>query len=1572
VTAGPDRDPVAVVGLGCVYPGAADAAAFWRNVVAGTDAVGPMPAERFVPELFAFETDRGGFVDGDGLWFDAGRFGVMPRVVRDTDPDQFLALATAAAALDDSGAGSEVDCERVGVILGRGGYLTPGGAQFVQRVRTAGQLHSVLRTLLPEVAADRLDAVRDAFVDQLGPLPNDAAVGVLPNMAASRIANRLDLGGPAYVVDAACASSLVAVDAGIAELASGRCDLVLAGGVHHCDDLVLWAGFSKLGALSPTGSIRPFSRHADGILIGEGTGMVALERLSAAERHGHRVYAVLRGTGVSSDGRDASLVSPNVDGQVLALERAYRAAAVDPATVELVEGHGTATPTGDRAELETIRRVFGKAGDDAPPGVLGSVKSMIGHAMPAAGAAGLIKAVLAVHHGVHPPTLHADDPHPALADTRFRLLDAAEEWVAAGGGPRRAGVNAFGFGGINGHVIVEEYPAGRAHAAPTPAARAGGAGAGSGPGGARSTPRASGTAPASAAGAGDGAFRFEALLLAGDDADDLAAQLAAHAGGSPTTAPVPPAEAGPARLAIVDPNPKRVELAARALGKHKAWRGLNDVWVAPEGLVTAGGRVAFLFPGVEPDVGADFTPVARWFGRPLRPLPEGWTDVEAQGHQILVAGRLLSDVLGDLGVRPDDIAGHSVGEWTGWYPAELIPADGAEGWLDGLRPGAFDVPDVAYLALGCGAGVAADVIADLDGVAVSHDNCVHQSVVCGPAAAIAVARGRFAERKVVAQEMPFRSGFHSPAFVPYVDRLRPLWDRMPLQPATTPLWSATSCERYPDDPDAVRELAVAHLVEPVRFRQLTERLYDDGVRAFVQPGVGSLASFVDDTLGKRPHLAVAAYSPKRPALDQLARVAAALWVEGVDVDFAPLARAGAVGTAAAVGAPSAPPARPPGHRVRLTLGTPLVRLPASTRLDGAAGARRPAAAAVAPAAGSPGVLASAHDALLAEALAASRDVSAAFARVATAAPDDSEGKRPPERTLAARTPAAPRAPRTATTDVRVDLETFPWLRDHCIIQQSRDWHDLSDGFPVVPATGLVHMMGEAATRLVPGTVVTAIEDVRAARFVTAAPPTDVRIRATEGAEAGVVRVAVEDPATPNRPFARATVRVAATPPPAPAPRARPLTNRFPSPRSARQLYDEGWMFHGPRYHGVREVVALGDEGVDGVIEALPTPGATLDCAAQVYGWWVLVTEEVNSYCLPQSIDRIELYAPLPAGERFTNRVRITDVQPRTVTADLELTDAAGTVVARILGSTVRRFNSDGHLWGVSRFPATHPLSTRLASGVTVVDERWRDSASRELMSYVYLNATERAAYRGLVPLAQRHWLLERIAAKDAVRFALWDAGAPAIYPAEITLADDEDGRPYVAEAPHGGTGLDLAVSSTTWVGAALAQPRAERGPGGIGVEMVAVEPALLDRAAAALAPDELALLPGHGRGPAGADGAGGPEAGRWLARAGAAREAARQATGHAAREAATRAGDAAAPAGPAGPGPGDGHLALRAVDVAGARLLVGDLWVATADLEAPVQARPGEPTGTFDPDPVPPAVSPDEKEFVLAWTHRDA
>ncbi|GAA4072299.1 beta-ketoacyl synthase N-terminal-like domain-containing protein [Actinomadura miaoliensis] len=461
-------EPIAIVGLGAVFPGAGSAAELWRNVRAGVDAITDVPAHRWDPDLYydpasygapagdGLYCRRGGFVD-ELATVDPARFGIAPAAVADIEPDQLLALRTAAEAIADAGGEERLpDRSRVGVVLGRGGYITPGVARFDQRVTVVRQLLVTLRELLPELDAESLERVRAAFCEQTG---TGGGAGVLPGFAAARVADRFGLRGPAYTLDAACASSLLAVEHAVRALRSRQCDAVLAGAVHHAHHATVWSVFSGLRALSPSGRIRPFDRSADGTLLAEGTGMVLLKRLADAERDGDRIHAVLRGVGVSSDGRGDGVLRPLVEGQVLAVRRAWCDAGLDPAApgaAGLVEAHGTGTPAGDAAELETLLRVFGA---DGPPLGLGSVKSMIGHAMAAGGAAGLIKAVCALREATLPPTLHVDDPHPALEGTRLRPVHHATAWEGRADAPRRAVVNAFGLGGCNVHVILEEPPA---------------------------------------------------------------------------------------------------------------------------------------------------------------------------------------------------------------------------------------------------------------------------------------------------------------------------------------------------------------------------------------------------------------------------------------------------------------------------------------------------------------------------------------------------------------------------------------------------------------------------------------------------------------------------------------------------------------------------------------------------------------------------------------------------------------------------------------------------------------------------------------------------------------------------------------------------------------------------------------------------------------------------------------------------------------------------------------------------------------------------------------------------------
>ena len=464
-----ERPPdIAIIGMACVFPGAANAQQYWENILAKVDCVGDPPPD-WEAELFwdpdSTENDRtyckrGGYL-GKFAEFDPAAYGIMPNAVDGAEPDHFMALRTAHDALADSGLKdiSQVKA-RTAVIIGRGTYVNRGNAAALQQGVVIESVVRILRQLHPEYQPEELALIKKELRKSAPNFQSDTASGLVPNIISGRIANRLDLMGPNYLVDAACASSLVAVDQGMRELQSGRCDLAIAGGVHANTSPVLVMIFSQLKALSRKGQMRPFDSSADGTLLGEGVGMVVLKRLTEAERDGDKIYAVLKGIGIASDGRALGVLAPRIEGEITALERAYEAAGIDPATIGLLEAHGTSTPVGDATECEALRRVFGERHSESPRCALGSVKSMISHTMPASGMAGLIKSALALQHKVLPPTLHVENPNPKLGleNSNFYLNTETRPWIHGfRTHPRRAGINAFGFGGINAHAILEEY-----------------------------------------------------------------------------------------------------------------------------------------------------------------------------------------------------------------------------------------------------------------------------------------------------------------------------------------------------------------------------------------------------------------------------------------------------------------------------------------------------------------------------------------------------------------------------------------------------------------------------------------------------------------------------------------------------------------------------------------------------------------------------------------------------------------------------------------------------------------------------------------------------------------------------------------------------------------------------------------------------------------------------------------------------------------------------------------------------------------------------------------------------------
>ncbi|HKT05075.1 MAG TPA: aminotransferase class I/II-fold pyridoxal phosphate-dependent enzyme [Rugosimonospora sp.] len=443
---------VAVVGAACRFPGADDLDGYWDLIRDGRVATGPVSPDRWRHRPFhapdsprtadAAYTDTVAHLSTVDT-FAAQRYAIPPRRVEVTDPQHRLLVELADAAWYDAGL-DHIPRDRTGVYIGAS--VSEYRLLLTSRIR-AGQMAA------GEFGAPLDPDAARAAVAGVAPPRAYTIPGTLLNLAAATVSAVFDLGGPSFVVDAACSSALVALHEAVLHLRSGECDLALAGGVYLNlvpDNLI---GFSRIGALSRSGVCRPFDRRADGFLLGEGAGVVLLKRLADARRDGDRVYALVRGTGCGNDGRAEGPMTPRLDGQLAALRRAYADAGVDPAAVGFVECHGTATPAGDAVELAALRKVFGP---DADPYV-SSVKANIGHTMSAAGIAGLLKAMLVLRHATVPPQPGCAEPDPALG--ALRVATGPRPWSSTIDGVRRAGVSSFGFGGTNVHIVLEEPPA---------------------------------------------------------------------------------------------------------------------------------------------------------------------------------------------------------------------------------------------------------------------------------------------------------------------------------------------------------------------------------------------------------------------------------------------------------------------------------------------------------------------------------------------------------------------------------------------------------------------------------------------------------------------------------------------------------------------------------------------------------------------------------------------------------------------------------------------------------------------------------------------------------------------------------------------------------------------------------------------------------------------------------------------------------------------------------------------------------------------------------------------------------
>ncbi len=879
------KTPIAIIGISSIFPDAKNLSEYWTNIINEVDCIKDVPPSRWKIEDY-YDPDpktpdktyskRGGFIPD--IDFNPMEFGLPPNLLELTEVSQLLALVLAKQVLKDGGYADASDSMRqmTGVILG------VGGAQKLMNPLVSRLQYPVWERVLKSVGISQegieniVGKIKDAYVKW----EENSFPGTLGNITAGRIANRFDLGGTNCVVDAACASSFGGIRMAVHELLDYRSDMMITGGVDMDNSIYAYLCFSKTPAFSKKEKSQPFDKNSAGMIIGEGIGMLLLKRLEDAERDQDRIYAIIKGIGTSSDGKSKSIYGPNPEGQLIALNRAYQDAGINPDSVGLIEAHGTGTIAGDIAETTALKQLFEASNLKKNQISLGSVKSQIGHTKNAAGVAGLIKAAMALYHKILPATINIEEPNPKLSldDSPFYLNTKTRPWITESeSSPRRAGISAFGFGGTNFHLVLEEHQ--KEHesmyrrqqlaqpvfiVAPTPASL-----------------RTVASKQIELLRSKNSEFYFDQLKQASKSID------------LPITS---------ARLGIIAQNAeeaiKKLELALKQLTENPQ----QSEWNLPEGVffrrtgLDLEKKVVALFAGQGSpylNMGSELScnyPILRScfqktddlvschglnsISQTVYPTPSFDPSVLKQQADSLHLTEYAQPAIGafsagqfkifqSAGLIPTYTAGHSFGELTALWSAGVV-SDEDYFYLAYSRGQAMAAPDEPGFDAGTMTAVIGRIeslkedIREFKDVVVANWNSRKQVVLAGPKDQMSQAGDHLKEKGYTLVPLPVSAAFHTPlmqhAQKPFSEAL----DKVKFKRPKLSVYSNATGKPYPTQAKSVKKCLSEHILKTVHFKTEIENIYNDGGYVFIEFGPQNiLTKLTDNILGDKPHIALA-------------------------------------------------------------------------------------------------------------------------------------------------------------------------------------------------------------------------------------------------------------------------------------------------------------------------------------------------------------------------------------------------------------------------------------------------------------------------------------------------------------------------------------------------------------------------------------------------------------------------------------------------------------------------------------------------------------------------------------------